>query len=233
MNKLYELGSVVDILIKPNTDTVIGNKTYKANEPYTVLKDVSVGLIYEQISSDITAKKPINSSQKARPYQITINDIQLTQKILDLILTRIENTDYIRTIKEICIAEKNSIYLNNEPIKDLFIYDKSGSAVRVDNIEDNIVSGNFNDGESYLVFYESKIDNVIYSFEMPHYPYFTLEINGKGNTDKNTSSIYCKFPAVSLVSIPNINFINEDILNSPLIFNIIYQNQKEPIIVLG
>lgn len=232
MNKLYEFGGIVDILIKPNIDMFIGDKTYKANEPYTILKEVEAELIYEQISSDIAAKKSISSSQSARPYQISINGIQLTQKVLDLILTRTKNQVYSRTIKEKCIAENNLIYLNNDSIKNLFIYDKSGSAIDIDNINGNTISGNFDEGEEYLVFYELDINSIIYSFELPHYPYFTLEIMGSGNADKSTSSIYCKFPAVSLINIPNINFTNDGLLNSPLVFKVIYQNQKEPIIVL-
>lgn len=234
MNNLYEYGGIADVLIKPNIDMVIGNRSYKANEPYTVLRNVQVNLLYEQISSDITAKKSISSSQIARPYQISINNITLTQKVCNLILTKAENDTYNKTINEKIIAEKGSLYLSDEPINDnIFVYDSSFSAISVENAEANVLSGDFVDGQEYLVFYDITDSGNKYKLEIPHYPYFTFEITGKGNDNKMTSDIYFKFPAVSIVTVPNFNIVYNNILNSPLIANIIYLHQEEPTIIFG
>jgi hypothetical protein len=70
-----------------------------------------------------------------------------------------------------------------------------------------------------------------YSFEIPYYAYFSIEIFAKGNSNKSTQSIYMNFDAASIASVPNFNILNGGLLNTPLVFKLIYQNQKEPIVV--
>ena len=234
MNNLYEYGGIADVLIKPNIDMVIGNKTYKANEPYTILRDVQVNLLYEQINSNIAAKKPVGSSQAARPYQIAISNITLTQKVCNLILTKDEESNYTKTVNEKIIAENESLYLSNEPINNnIFVYDSSFAAAVVENTEANILTGDFIDGQEYLVFYDITDSGSKYKLEVPHYPYFTFEITAKGNDNKTTSDVYFKFPAVSIVTVPNFNIVYNNILNTPLVADIIYLRQEEPTIIFG
>ena len=235
MNNLYEYGGIADVLIKPNIDMIIGNKTYKANEPYTVLRDVQVNLLYEQTSSDIAAKKPVSSSQRAYPYQIAITNIQLTQKVCNLILTKQEDDKYIKTVNDKVVAESGNLFLSNEPVNtNIFVYDSSFAAILIEETAANILTGSsLVEGEEYLVFYDIEDSGDKYKLEIPHYPYFTFEINGKGNNSGVTSNIYMKFPAVSIITVPNFNILTNNILNTPLVANIIYLNQEEPTIIIG
>ena len=50
-NNLYEFGGSCDVIIRCNTDRVIGGTNYKANEPYTILKDVYCSLQYRNTLS--------------------------------------------------------------------------------------------------------------------------------------------------------------------------------------
>ena len=235
MNTLYEYGGIANVLIKTNIDTEIGGKVYKAGEPYTMLKDVYVVLGYEQATSPIAAKKPVSSSQSARPYRLTITNITLTKKVANLILTKCDDDVYTRTVSEKVFAIGKELYLANEPVENtpIFIYDSSGAAVSVEDSAANIITAEVEDGQEYLVYYTISSTGTKYKFEIPHYPYFTFEISGQGNKDKLTNQVYFKFPAVSIITTPNLDLVYDGILSTPLVADIIYQFQEEPTIVMG
>ena len=222
-NNIYEFGGVADVLLRVKSDRTIAGNTYNENEPYTVLKDVTVQFIYDQIGKQADAKRSVYSSNFGRPSQLIINGVPLTQKIANLIMTNEDNT-YIRTRKEIIQCKNGKLSTNYTPIENsMFIFDKNMQ--KVDN------ASSFVEGEEYLVFYQEECSGDKYSFEVPTYGYFSVEIFVKGNTNKITNDIYMHFDALSLATVPNFNIMNGGILNTPLVFNIIYTNQEEPIIV--
>lgn len=235
MNDLYEFGGSADVLIKTKTDTEIGGIKYQAGEPYTVLKDVLVYLDYNQNEKDITAKKSISSSQTARPSIINITRIELTTKMCNLIGT-IKSEEQIMHMKNIkCYCDnENSLYLDDIPANNqIFVYNKSFERIEIDRVEDTTIYGDFEVDKEYLVFYNEFVQGRVYDFEVPHYPYFSIEIIAKGNTNKSFGTTLMKFDSVSLVSVPRFNFIQGDILNIPLTFKVIYQNQEEPVVVFN
>lgn len=235
MNTLYEYGGIANVLIKTNVETEIGGKVYKAGEPYTMLKDVYVVLGYEQATTPIAAKKPVSSSQSARPYRITITNITLTKKVANLILTKCVDDTFTRTIIEKAYPIDGELYLANEIAANtpVFVYDSSGAAVSVKDSTANTIVADFENDQEYTVYYSIAATGTKYKFEIPHYPYFTFEIEGKGNKDKLTNSVYFKFPAVSLVTVPNLDLVYDGILSTPLVCDLIYQYQEEPTIVMG
>jgi hypothetical protein len=163
------------------------------------------------------------ATNSGRPLQLVINGVPLTQKIANLVLTSDKQTSYKRTRRERVICDKDGkLNLCYESTGDIFVYNKN-----MERIMDNFVPN-----EEYLVFYQQDvIHGDKYSFEIPFYPYFELDIFMKGNTNKITNDIYMHFDAASLASVPNFNIVNGGILNTPLVFNLIYANQEEPIIV--
>lgn len=232
-NNIYEFGGIADILIKLKIDKEINGVTYQAGEPYTFLKDVVINFNYQQQDSLATAKTNVLSANSGRPSQIVVSNIPFTQKIADLMLTRDTTTIYNRTRREMVTCEKDGeLLLSYQPNDSIvFVYDKNFNRVTVNNMHGTILYGQFVAETNYLVFYQELAAGNKYSFEIPFYPYFQADIFMKGNTNKITNGVYMHFDALSLVSVPNFNIISGGMLNTPLVFNVIYKGQPEPIIV--
>ena len=224
MNNVYEFGGVADVLLRVKSERTIADTTYSANEPYTMLKDVTVQFVYEQINKQADSKRPVYSANAGRPVQLAIGGVPLTQKIANLILTHENASSYQRTRKEIVMCENEQLNTCYQALPDTkFIFNKNMARVHE--------SGPFINGEEYLVFYQTEEQGDKYNFEVPSYGYFSVEIFMKGNTNKITNDVYMHFDALSLVTVPNFNIMSGGMLNTPLVFNIIYINQDEPIIV--
>ena len=232
MNNIYEFGGIADVLLRLKVEKEIGGVHYAVNEPYTFLKDVNIQFNYEQKDKNVSGKKMTYSFNDGRPNQLIVTGLPLTQKIANLILTQ-DNTTYKRTRREkIFCTTEGQLLINHEALPDsFFVYDSSFN--RIDGIvySDGVLRGSFAAEQDYLVFYQEQMSGDKYSFEVPLYPYFALDIFMKGNTNKITNDVYMHFDAASLVSVPNFNIVNGGILNTPLVFNIVYVNQEEPIIV--
>lgn len=233
-NRLYEYGEIADILIKFKTDKIIDGISYKAGMVYTVLKDIQLQLDYEQTNSNTNGVKPVISTRSGRPYRIIITSIPLTKKICNLMLSPTEK-EYTYTKREIITCWKNGeLNLTNNPINDeIFAYeDETCKNIDVSlSDKPDIIYGDFIQDKSYLVFYKQLKNGDSYNFETPHFGYFELEVFIKGNTNKITNNVFMHFDAASLVGVPNFNILNGGLLNTPLVFDIIYANQKEPLIV--
>ncbi len=67
---------------------------------------------------------------------------------------------------------------------------------------------------------------------MPHYPYWQLEVQVKGNTNKYSHDLYMFFPAASLITVPTLSAYNGEIFSTPLVFDLIYKGQDEPRLVI-
>ena len=68
--------------------------------------------------------------------------------------------------------------------------------------------------------------------EMPHYPYWQLEVQVKGNTNKYSHDLYMFFPAASLITVPTLSAYNGEIFSTPLVFDLIYKGRDEPRLVI-
>lgn len=232
MNNLYEFGSVCDVVIRCNSVRTIGNKTYAANEPYTMLKDVYCSLGYRSNNSSAEAKQNIGASRDGIIDSITISNIELTEKLCNLIAIK-KQEKTTKGIYYLGVAEDGKIFLPSTPCDDnIFVYDEESNKIENVIYQDGCLIGAFNNYQNYNIFYNVLISNS-FSFEVPTYGYFSLEIYGKGNNDKKTDDIYIKIPAASLVSIPNFDFTSGQVLNVPLQFVCIHHRQEQPYFNIG
>ena len=231
MNNIYEFGGVADVLLRFKTEQTICGKKYAAGEPYALIKNIYVSFNYDEKTSTQGAKKPLLSAREARPDQISLSRVPLTQKIANLVLTSNAGANYTRTRMESvnCYVE-GELETNYESVGEVFVYDEDMNRVECE-AKDNMVYGDFEMDKKYSVFYKSEAVGDIYQFEVPYYPYMELEIFMKGNTNKISNDVYMNFNAVSLVSVPDFNIYEGGILNTPLVFNIVYARQEEPFIV--
>ena len=232
-NNIYEFGGIANVLIRCKTAQTICGKSYKPHEPYTLLKDVYVNYTYEQKDSMSAAKKPVLSANSGRPTQITISKVPLTQKIANLVLTADDNSFYNKTRMETVNCLTNGeLFVNYKPIDGtLYVYDQEMNLIEGVVLQEQTIHGAFVADSKYMVFYEELAAGDKYTFEIPYYPYFEIDVFIKGNTNKISNDVFMHFDAVSLVAVPNFNIYEGGILNTPLVFNVIYTHQEEPFVV--
>jgi hypothetical protein len=231
MNNLYEFGSACDVVIRCKSKRTIGGKTYEANEPYTILRDVYVSVGYRTIASQADTTSNILAYREGLPDVVSISNIELNTKICDLIAERAQ----IECVNKFCesIGTNGKLYLPETPYdSNIFIVHNNESITGFIK-ENDVLIGDFVDGEQYLVFYTVAATGDAFKFEVPSYGYFSLDIVGKGNSNKQTQNIYITFPAVSLMSVPVFNMVNGTILNVPMQFECIHKCQKDAHFVIG
>ena len=231
MNNLYEYGGLCDVIIRCNSDRTIGGKLYRANEPYTILEDVYCSLQYKNSSSDVAAKNNVMATREGLPNIVNITNVTLTEKVTCLIAEQIPPQNVGRIYN--CEAQNNTIYLPEKAVENtVFIYYKN-QRIEDFTLDGDKIIGNFVDYQPYLVFYDAQSAGSCYDFTTPHYGYFTLEIIGRGNTDKVSNTIYIKIAAASLMSVPVFDLVNGNILHAPLQFQCIHQNQQKSYFNIG
>lgn len=230
MNNLFEYGTYAKVLLKVKTDTIIAGKQYAAEEPYLLLNEVPIEINYREFYSQTTAKNNITYSQFSAANYVRLS-CDLSQKVCDLLFLE-QDKSIEQTVKETLYAINNEIHLTNVPVDKVFVYEGNKKIEINREPDSNVLTGDFIDGIVYNVFYTQKIDNC-YKLEVPHYPYFSLEATIVGNTNKKTNNIYYKFPAVSLITTPNLVFDNSGVNNVDLMFNIIDYKQEKPTMSLN
>ena len=225
MNNLYEYGNSCDVIIRCNIERVIEGKTYAAGEPYTILRDVFCSLVYKSNAAESRDVKNSIANREARPDMINLSNVVLSDKILNLIATKQPASKTLVHVEY--RADKGVFYLPETSCSSVvYAYDSDLNPVNC-RIDGDKVVGDFIENEVYTIFYEKELSKS-FDFITPHYGHFSLEIVAKGNTDKNTSSMYMSFPAVSLMSMPVFNLRNDNILSAPLQFECVYKSQKNP-----
>lgn len=121
-NSLYEYGQIADVIIRPKYDMNLGGKDYKAQTPYTVLHDINFNLQYEQNTASANGIKPIISTQNARPYRVVITGCELTDKVLDLVATRVDKKEHLITRYKTCYGSGDCIYVSDHIATDKFVF---------------------------------------------------------------------------------------------------------------
>lgn len=232
--ELYEYGGQCSVLLTVKSPRIIGNRKYAENEPYTLLKDVNVVLAYEDTTTEQSAEKPLLATRFGRPSQIGVGKLPFSQKMWDLMFTKQQDKSS-RTYYETRKVDQDSIFYTEYDIVDgaIFVYDGNFQPLEFTKIDDSRLKVDVEPQIAVSVFYQGLIEKAAYSFEVPHFGYFDLQITATGNKDKRTSTAFLHFPAVSLISVPTVELSNGgSIANSNLVFDVIYKGQEEPIIAL-
>lgn len=233
MNDLYEYGSSFDVIIRLKSDQVIGGVQYQAGEIYTVLHDVTVSFTYEETGVTMDAHKPVYvANVQNLPVSFAIGNININTKIANLIMTKQSEQEVLIPSIEQCVSVNGELYTKYSIKGELYVYDIETHTLQENYTYENDKIKGLKDG-NYLIYYCYAKAGIVYSLDVPYYPYFTIEMFSKGNKNKNTEDIYFKFPSVSMVQRPKLDFINNGVITTPFVFNIIYHAQPQPVVVIG
>lgn len=231
-NSLLEFGSKVDVVIRFKTEKTINGKTYTANEPYLYLKDAQAVINYSGEDKTSSTNKTILANSNIAPRSVSIGGFSFSRKIIALLSQfETENYSYDKTRFESVVVEDNELYLDPNLVvnenKPMFVYDEDFNKIDFEfDGETNLITGAaLENSKEYLVVYSSVELGPKFNLNNDfHVPYMSLEIQGKGNIDKEEKDMIMYFDKVSLVSMLEFNFIQDQIINVPLEFHIIDTN---------
>ena len=125
--KTYKIGNKIKCIIRSSSAGNIGNKKMEfANQPYTVLKDVEASLTFEDKSSN--AKNTFNklSYYQDSLKEISISNVELNDKILNLIFSKNEDKPCSNVENVNTIYQQFQISTDVNKIYQVFVYNCDG-----------------------------------------------------------------------------------------------------------
>ena len=189
--KTYKLGNKTKCIIRSFSAGKIGEQEMKYdNQPYTVLKDVEASLTF--VDKNISSKTTfVDLSYNIDNLQeINISNVELNDKILNLIFSK--NEDKLCSTMINCVAENNKIYITSptEEIYQVFIYDVDGNLEKAYGVLNNM-EVEVQRNEDYLVFF-TYVGEKSFKINRSESLYLTLDLILEGNADDeiNTSFIH-------------------------------------------
>ena len=225
-NSLIEIGSKANVILRFKAATEINGVSYAANEPYLFLKDANV--LIEYTNQDKSGQTDINviANSDIKPRVVSIGGFPLTKKITSLLADYKGSEENVKTIfKTLTVSDGVILIPDEDFVEDgnLFVYDSNFETVdfTYDAAENALNSAEFNNGEEYLVSFSTEFSGSKFDLNKPHIPYMSLEIQGVGNINKLKKEVIMYFDKVSLNSIIEFTFIQDEIVNVPLQFYII------------
>ena len=225
-NSLIEIGSKANVILRFKAATEINGVSYAANEPYLFLKDANV--LIEYTNQDKSGQTDINviANSDIKPRLVSIGGFPLTKKITSLLADYKGSEQNVKTIFKTLTVSDGVILIPDEDFvedSNLFVYDSNFETVdfTYDAAENALNSAEFNNGEEYLVSFSTEFTGSKFDLNKPHIPYMSLEIQGVGNINKLKKEVIMYFDKVSLNSVIEFTFIQDEIVNVPLQFYII------------
>ncbi len=189
--KTYKLGNKTKCIIRSFSAGKIGEQEMKYdNQPYTVLKDVEASLTF--VDKNISSKTTfVDLSYNIDSLQeINISNVELNDKILNLIFSK--NEDKLCSTMINCVAENNKIYITSptDEIYQVFIYDIDGNLEKAYGVLNNM-EVEVKRNEDYLVFF-TYVGEKSFKINRSESLYLTLDLILEGNADDeiNTSFIH-------------------------------------------
>lgn len=189
--KTYKLGNKTKCIIRSFSAGKIGEQEIKYdNQPYTVLKDVEASLTF--VDKNISSKTTfVDLSYNIDSLQeINISNVELNDKILNLIFSK--NEDKLCSTMINCVAENNKIYITSptDEIYQVFIYDIDGNLEKAYGVLNNM-EVEVQRNEDYLVFF-TYVGEKSFKINRSESLYLTLDLILEGNADDeiNTSFIH-------------------------------------------
>lgn len=189
--KTYKLGNKTKCIIRSFSAGRIGEQEIKYdNQPYTVLKDVEASLTF--VDKNISSKTTfVDLSYNIDSLQeINISNVELNDKILNLIFSK--NEDKLCSTMINCVAENNKIYITSptDEIYQVFIYDIDGNLEKAYGVLNNM-EVEVQRNEDYLVFF-TYVGEKSFKINRSESLYLTLDLILEGNADDeiNTSFIH-------------------------------------------
>lgn len=222
--KSYQLGNNMKCTIRSYNAGKIGTKNMSyGNQPYTVIPSIEGRLTFESINAQGTSKFTDLVYNTSSISTVTLSEVPITDKILNLIFPKSEAL-LCNESKNYISDDENKIYLTfpSEKIYQVFIYDDEGNLEAAYGELSNNVIEVLKDESEYLIFY-SYLGNKGYSLDDVNNFYLTLDLELIGNIEEETTSAWIHIDKCGLQPVKDLDFSRN--LNSvDLTFQVIKTN---------
>ena len=202
--KTYKLGNKIKCIFRGFSDGVFCGNQVKDNQPYTILKVVDTSLVFKDFTAQGKAIFTELAYNEDSLQEITISNVELTDKILNLIFSQKE--DNLCFTVENCFASDNQIFINPPSglAYDVFVYDVDG---QLENYYESLNTTQINvlRNEDYLVFYGFQGKNS-FNFNRQQDQYLTLDLIIEGNVDDSLNYSFIHINKCSLQVNKNMYF---------------------------
>ena len=188
--KTYKIGNKVNAIIRAYNAGNFAVEMEYDNQPYTIIKGVSVDLIFKSKNSLAKVQdKQLLTFNHDQLSQVNIKDVELNEKILDLIYKKNE-AEPLCTKAENYTSSGNTIYLNTEgTIYQVFVYNDEGDLeVAYGSYSDSTITVE-KENSSYLIVYSYR-GNKSFFLSKPENFYCTVDLEIIGNIDDETSNMF-------------------------------------------
>jgi len=241
-NNLIEVGSKANVVLRFKTETTINGETYAINEPYLLFKNANVILDYGNENKSASAGRTIIANSDIYPSVVRIASVNLTRKLMSLMTAfQEESTNFGLTRFETIQPEEDEntgekfltvnfdILSGSEDL--IFVYEENNFdrlLVTYSAAQNRLIPVNQSEldlTKNYLVSYSSELTGLKFNLQKCSIPYMSLEIQAIGNVDKFTKNVVMYLDKVSLNSVIDFSFLQDDLISVPLDFNII-ENKK-------
>lgn len=205
----YKIGNTVKCvlrLVSSTSDNDLGMQYER--QPYTILEGADATLFF---GNQNTAAKNINNQANLLhfhqdfPVQLSISNVLLTDKILNLIFLKTEDKFYTQSYNSDS-DENSEIYLpTTETAYNVFVYDNQGILEqKIDTlVASSITVKKVN--SNYLIIYELKSAHQ-YLLKSLSNQYFSLDLEIIGNDDDDTNITYLHLDKCGLEIDKNLYF---------------------------
>ena len=187
----YKMGNKVTGIIRSLCVGKLGEMTMTYdNQPYALLKDVSVTLNFSQQNTETdVGDKTHMSFNHDTLNQVQISNVKLNNKILELLYTDNQREPLFAKQENYTSDEEGNVYLNfNDKVYQVFIYDSDGNLeTAYGELENNVLTLNKPE-EEYSIYYSVLGDKSFY-FDKPNNIYVTLDLCAVGNEDDQTQDM--------------------------------------------
>lgn len=208
MNLNYSFGSCCDVLISDVNQV-----------PYTILREVETQVEFVSFSKTATARANKLSYTDTVPSTVTIKNVQPTTKILDMLFEKDNSKSTLFNTQNARVNESGKLLLNKQKAKNINIFLEDWTFLKkVDSSENGTITeipaGRYN------VIYEYEIESETYKARRSPSKYYTLFINGVGNSEEQTSKVSLKLKA-ALSPEMSFSFENSHINSFDLVFTVL------------
>lgn len=222
----YKIGNKVNGIIRSYCAGKLGQMDMMYdNQPYTVLRDISASISFATDDKDSSvANKNLLQYNTDTISEINLNDVVLTEKILDLIYK--SNPDKLYSKQETYESDENgNIYLNTtDDIYQVFVYDDEGKLEAAFG-EYNGSILHVNKTDSVYSIYYSFLGNKSYLLDKPDNYYIKLDLDIIGNEEDNTQNM-CLHIEKAAIKVNKNMYFNNSSNTVDLKFIVIYTGQN-------
>lgn len=203
----YKIGNNVKAILRFYTASKIGAiQAEYDNQPYTVLNNIEAQISFTNITSDAQTTLRELSYNTDSVTSVTLNNVELTNKILNLICSNSEQK-LCSTMQNYNADDEGNIYLllPSDEIYQVFVYNNDGELEQAyGSYSDNVLHVE-KPSTNYAIFY-SFLGSDGYSFNRRANIYLSIDLELTSNENNQSKKAWMHFNKCALTANKNMLF---------------------------